>query len=169
MSMVERFCAQSERLEIPCRACAEFNSDGICDVRAEEQPYYRDFAMYDTVMIERTKVGTVRIGTDIEVIYDTPYDKWGKTGADFERELFLNEQKLGNEVRRRLPEWASLLRFHLHHNPNRLPETVALHIHTVAHPEDMVDAKRKALELIKVLNPRDIERAIGFKSRHRQS
>ena len=65
------FCDLLKVLDVKCKPCYD-NKVSTCDIKLGEQEYYKGFAMYDTVTIERWGT-SLQVQSDIEVTYQTRF------------------------------------------------------------------------------------------------
>lgn len=155
------FCDYLKEIKAPCTSCYEDNI-GACHVKLGDQEYYKDFALYDTIVILRRN-HELSIETDIEVVYKTqfPYGIYAGKGPQFATEFAKKDKAMRDYLEPQLPPGVKLLRSHQHYSPDRVdPERVAIHIHAHKAVEDLDEAKLIAEKLAEAIRPPVINQVI---------
>lgn len=148
------FCDELKKLDAECDLCVNFetNTGGACHINGKRKV----FGIPDVIIINSDK-GRITVETDIVQSYFTAsYD---------DRDVFFREQEQKRDrltaiVRPLVPEGATLLRHHVHHNPNLAPQRVGLHLHIFYRAKNLADAKRMAYEIDKAINPDAIDQQL---------
>ena len=159
--MSDSFCKYLEEIALKCNVCRE---DGVagCTIKLGMQEYYKLFGLSDTISIIRHN-SHLSVETDIEVTYKTeyPYGTQAGKGPQFAIEEATKDKTVRDYLEPKLPLGVKLLQSHYHYNPDKHdPEIAAIHIHAHKSVGDLDEAKLLVEELVKTINPEDIEKKL---------